>query len=645
MRFFLIGLYILLDNLKIHRHIIAKTNNMTAKMIKSESWWVMDLVNKINNHVIQKPKFQRKRKWDVSPKKDNVPNEQGYIFFLFDTKNSVQPILLGENDNKIYRNVDGNNRLNAIAHFINKPFEIFPEFLTNLFAFIENDINCTEEIKNEIKQMFKSMSYREIINLKLHKYMESVGKKCLYEKYLLTARDTFDDYYLEEIQKKLKINGELEFDKNVTVNVNICMGYSESELNEMYVAVNKYNNKMSEIDLLAGRLYGINNFTIQNNVLHSAIKDELVKFYNKKSKDEVLVCYQFDLNEKINAYDFMVGFQNYANKQCFLIEEVDDSGLPLFFKLYKTLYSDNYENSFNDDNINNFTGKIIKAIEKLNLIINEIVTDNLNGNSSNIFEACNKKMHSLKKNNVYLILTGIIAYVERNEPDNILKKNIEKCLLYHFFVQDISDTATRTSFQVSDTILFNGGGTLIDNKADNIYKNPDLLHKDITKELMVSLLKTLLNENVKSSYRHLPSGKKKKDKRRSRKFYEKTLIYYYYKQHVPTNLLNNTFWIEHIFLFSSLWDGQLDIDRLGNIIPIIDFLNAKRSNKHISEYKKYDSTGFIKFINMIIPDHDTYDSIISHNSRNPAIINVEKFNNYCEKNENEYVTSFLNCIF
>ena len=97
---------------------------MTDKRIKNEQWCIKELIAKINNQEISKPKFQRKRKWDILPKNDNNPNEKAYIQFLFDTENSVHAITFGQETNLSLSNIDGNNRINAIKHFMDKPFEV-----------------------------------------------------------------------------------------------------------------------------------------------------------------------------------------------------------------------------------------------------------------------------------------------------------------------------------------------------------------------------------------------------------------------------------------------------------------------------------------------------------------------------------------
>ena len=49
---------------------------MTEKIIKNDNWYVKNLALKVSNGEIYKPKYQRKRKWDLIPKKENIPSEK-----------------------------------------------------------------------------------------------------------------------------------------------------------------------------------------------------------------------------------------------------------------------------------------------------------------------------------------------------------------------------------------------------------------------------------------------------------------------------------------------------------------------------------------------------------------------------------------
>jgi hypothetical protein len=164
---------------------------------------------------------------------------------------------------------------------------------------------------------------------------------------------------------------------------------------------------------------------------------------------------------------------------------------------------------------------------------------------------------------------------------------------------------------------------------------------------MFRLLNTLVGENIVGR-----SGTTKALKRRPRKFFEKALIYYYYKTRVPTEFLTNKFWIEHICPFSCVWEGEIDIDRLGNILPIIDYLNRKRSDKHITEYAKHETRPFIRHVDDIIPNTELYDTIVNHtgvsaNSKNahPRITDAGKYNEMCQRNEGVMKTTFLRNMF
>ena len=56
--------------------------NMSDRRVKNEQWYIKDLIQKIERKDIHKPKFQRKKKWDIQPKRENIPSEQKYIEFL-----------------------------------------------------------------------------------------------------------------------------------------------------------------------------------------------------------------------------------------------------------------------------------------------------------------------------------------------------------------------------------------------------------------------------------------------------------------------------------------------------------------------------------------------------------------------------------
>jgi hypothetical protein len=604
------------------------------------------LLCKIKNNEIYKPKFQRKRKWNILPdKKDNAPSEKKYIQFLYDTHHSVHPITFGVISG-LNSNIDGNNRINALAHFMDKPFEIFLEYLLEIIHFI--DKNFTDvDIISKIQTGFKTINYDTLMSFKYNKDFfnnKFAFDNDFYDKWLKLKRDEFEDL-IECLQKKLKINGEDRFDTTVHVSANLFEGYSTEELCKTFEDINKYNSNFPEIELLASRLHTNTNFTINNKTVNCEIIDHIKTFYMERAKNETLSCYIYGENDKMNAYDFMVGFQYYAHNKCLIIEEPNNDGLSLFFKVYKTLYKGSFDETLNSVNINDFVDKILKVINLLQSLCTNVFAENLTG--SKIFDACNKKVNTLKKNNIYLIICSIVGYINQNTPSIEILKSIEKCIFYHFFVGDISSKENKDIFKVHDSIIYEAGGTYIDNMAGQMYKTPSTISDKITESLMMDVITVLIKESIKNKpYEVRSNGKDKNDKRRNRKFFEKALFYIFYTNKVPTEFLKHTFWVEHICPFSSEWcDQQLDIDRLGNIVPIIDNLNSKRNNKHISEYTKHDKSHFIEFVKDLIPTYDVYDTICSHSQKKPNIISCDEYNNRCASNEDVYRDVFIKHLF
>jgi hypothetical protein len=615
---------------------------MPYKEFKVETWTAEKLAMKVSSKEIYKPKFQRKRKWDKLPQKENFPSDKKYIEFLFDTHNSVHAITFGQDGERL-SNIDGNNRINAIIHFLNEPFSLFSELLIDLNKFFSDKLG--NDLAKKVEDVIKSIKYSELMEFKYSKYFIDKKFTDLYDNHLKILRDDAEPLF-DEIINKLKINtteGLKGFHDKVYITINLFTGYNIEELADVFGKINKYNSGLTEQEALASRLFNICDFEIDDEILKCEIKQYIKSYYNEKGHDEILKCYEYtDTNDPFNAYDFMVGFQNYANSKCDLIHKTDNEGLSLFFKIFKCIYGGSLDKTFTTENVNDFIHYILRTINILQKIKTQIFMENFVGGNSKIFDAANKKLNSLKKNNMYLIITSIVGYIKHNVSENEILKSIEKCILYHFFVNSLDDKDKRDHYKIYDGILYEAGGSFIDNKAKEYLKNPTSLSNKITQDIMENLLTNLIQENIKNKdYR--------KYKRRSRKMFEKVLIYYYYICRVPNQYLKNNFWVEHIFPFSCSWVNQIDIDRLGNIFPIIDSLNKDRSNKHITEYKKNDKknnkVSFLKYIDVIPSSEEVYNEIVSHENKTPHIFNSENYDIFCSDNETKLITCFLQKLF
>jgi len=618
---------------------------MTDKRIKNEQWNVKELISKINNQEISKPKFQRKRKWDITPKNEKNPNEKYYIQFLFDTENSVHAITFGQetNSQKIcYSNIDGNNRINAIKHFIDRPFDLFDEYLYELNDLIDS-IKLDKEDVDTLKHIFSNLSYSEIVNFKYNVYFNKNGYEILYTK-IKGFRDEFEKVIEEKIQTKLKLKKSENFDSAVKINVNLFEGYDTDELCKTFEDINKYNSKLTETELLACRLFNETDFIFTDMIFKTELEECIREYYKNKANGEALNCYNYDpTKDAIDAHDFIVGFQNLCHKKYEFIDETDVDGSSLYFKLYKALYG-GYANAFTSKTVNEFKETVLDSCDILNQIILSIFTTKINSKLFN--NTCQGKLRKLQKNHMYGILSSIIGYKHKKTDTSLIKKSVEKCLLYHFMVSDLKDKDKREDFKNLDLLAYKAAGAYIDSLVKNLLSTPEIISNKLTTELFNSLLCQLFAEVNNPYERKRENGNNQKDKRRPLLFFEKAIMFYYYKERIPINmLLANKFSIEHIIPNSSEWDGEIDKDRTGNLIPIIDTMNSSRGNRHISEYSRTkNGETFCKFIRDIIPGSEVYDKIVSH-ERKPTIINNELYNNMCNENEEKYKQNFIGQLF
>ena len=629
---------------------------MTGKTIRNEQWYVKDLIAKIDNDDIHKPKYQRKKKWDVHPKKDNVPNEKSYIQFLYDTKNSVHAITFGQesiHSTLYYTNIDGNNRINAIKHFMERPFEIFDTHLNSLFHFIDslqhtkNDKeNISKQDAETLKDIFRGLSYSDVIHFKFNKYFKEHGRQEWYEKVLKIHRDEFDEH-IEKIQSNIKLHGSNDyFDTNVKVNVNIFEGYNTDELCNTFEAINKYNSKLTETELLASRLFHESSFKIQNPSLELEIKKLAETYYEQKAEGEALECYRYDSkHDVLNAHDFIVCFQNWCHHNCKFISPSDVNDMSIFYKLFKYKYG-GFKDTFTTENVNDFIEHIQTACQILNSVCSFIFTDQIN---EHLFSgSCQQKLSKLGKNNTVLVLSCIIGHLQKNTNPSIIQNELQKGLLFHFMVNDLKTKSSKDEFKQHDSIAYNAGGAFVENQSKIYLKSPHEFNANLNRAVFKTLIEKLCDEANEPHERRLDNGNNRREKRRPLRFTDKVLMFHYYQSSVPTNMLNQAFSIEHICPNSCDWKHKLDKDRLGNMVPIHANINSARQNKHLSEYLRIDNgDAFYKYMDDIVPRIDTYDSIVCHmgSKKKPIIIDNEGYNEMCKQNENVYKNTFLNTVY
>lgn len=621
--------------------------NITSKMsIENESWTLAKLYD--TRHYITKPKFQRDKTWTVLPKKTNIPNYYDYIQFLITNKNSVFPISLGTEikDGEVYYIViDGNNRLNAIISFLDQPYIIFSEFYETLFNII-NTSDAHDTIKHNIINCIKKLNYRSISNFRrldtlLKEFLPTFNDKDISTELFRNVENEFIN-----VQAKLLFNDNSAYDKNIRLNINKFNDGKYEEYSKIFEDINKHSNILSENELLSAILFTTNiNIDGIRSIDKSEILQQIEIYYNSR-QDEVLTQFVYNANDNINtsinAFDFMIGLQNYYNKKYPVIHKFDSTGLSIFFKIYKYLYDTLDKNSFTRDNIIGFITYMNYACKNLNDAVESIFPKNVNNIFNKAYVKCENDI--IKKNNLLMMLISNIANCKLKDDDaskisdkDLIKKN-KACIIYHLLCNKIyvKENTQLEHLKTFDCILYIAGESFIKGQCMNILnKGPSIMFNKLNKEEF----KKLLEQCIESSITESEFGQKA-EKRRKLTLLDKILIANFWNKNIPNKYLNKEYSLEHIIPFSSVYEGTIDLDRIGNIFPTFNKINSERGNKDLEIYKKQD---FYPSIKKLLPAN--YNRFNKMENKKTIITSIQMYNEHSKKNEGIYIQELIDDIF
>ena len=112
---------------------------------------------------------------------------------------------------------------------------------------------------------------------------------------------------------------------------------------------------------------------------------------------------------------------------------------------------------------------------------------------------------------------------------------------------------------------------------------------------------------------------------------------------MPNSYLKERYSIEHTTPYSSNWEGSIDINRLGNLFPTLEKINSSRGNNNLDIYYNTTNIEFTKFIKELLPEN--YNEINSREGRKTTIVDIDKYNEFCNNNEKLYINTLINDNF
>ena len=611
--------------------------------------WTLNKLHKILDS-IKKPKFQREKKWVVRSSSNNKKaNFEEFMKYLIIHKHSVTAISLGtyyENNKKYYIAIDGNNRINAVITFLEEPYIIFPYFYDDFFKFVHqiDKDKLTPEMKNRIIENIKKLKYEKISSFRrLDECLESDIE--INDRHI--NREIEDE--LIKVQDKFKYSENRLYSDNIKLVINVFSGGDINEYSNLYHDLNKYQGTFSQNELLAAILF-TTNVKINDERLKNDIVDEIKEYYDNKSQNEVLSKYilEKNYNMEISAFDFMVGFQNYCNVKYNVVEKFYNLGNNnnMFFKIFGILYGSLEKYKFTTENINSFIDNILFSCETLLKVYNTIFPKNINEKLFN--KASVRNFDKLMSSNTLIVLFTSVIVNKDMECKKLLNR-IRVTITFHLLCNKYYTKNTPVnefkSLQSYDKIQYEAGGSFIDNMCKSIIDGKENIFDNVTESIMDSLLDMNIKSNINEE---TFIEKNTSKKRRKLNLVDKILMTNYWNRKVSNVYLNEKYSNEHITPFSSEWEGELDIDRTGNLFPTLEKINCTRGNKDLSIYNQPEHSEFRNFIDDILPKD--YDDIVYHgdnkktNSK-PKIHVKEKFDEYCKKNEDLYKKLLIDSLY
>lgn len=604
------------------------------------------LVHELFNIILQidKAEFQRKSHWRrncyIDTKNKKIPTFNKYIKYLYKYLNSGIGLSFGVSisDNKEkYTIIDGNNRLNAIIKFIKHPLWVFEYEFKPYIDVLRKYIPEKDIFEISYKQFY---DYRRLKDLPtIQKYCQNLkGEE--YEK----VQES-----LYNIQEKLKINssGSTSFLDGVKIVIIENRNGTRKEYNNKFIEMNEHDGQLTASQMLAGTLYSIP-IVLKDTRISYKVVEYISKYYDDRDKGEILSIDKTikKKHDNINAFELFVGIQDLMNEYSngIILKYSHDNGLALIFKIVK-IYSDSKEideNTVKNINISEFINILIKT----STIISKVFERFTCSADHQLF--IKNSDIKLKKNNLYILCITILSLIKKNVSDKDIIIKTTRAICYHAICNKIKNEEEGSehyeqivSLKNKDKLKYEAGGSFIDNLCKKIYQeDPYYIDKNIEEDDIKNSLSIWNNQNNKPK-----PYKKKGKKRRQINMIERMVFSIIHGKFVSQQDLKYKMSIEHLVTFSALYEGNIDIDRLGNKIPIPFKENIKRSNKHINKYKKLCPEYYSKYMDKLMSSED-YDSIVCYDEKkSPVIKNNSNYETVCKRNEEFYINKVVEYLF
>jgi hypothetical protein len=210
-----------------------------------------------------------------------------------------------------------------------------------------------------------------------------------------------------------------------------------------------------------------------------------------------------------------------------------------------------------------------------------------------------------------------------------VEDTLKRVMLYHIALNEMKELKDTLTDLAIDAIRYEAGGKFIPNQLKKIrsthsfeYVPSDADIRKVLEYMVKSDVTPILHPNKPRSRRPLTKAKA-------------LALSAFSSTHVPVDLLDKPFNKDHIIPWSSKWNEEIDIDRLGNFVLIHEDTNKKRGKKAITD--KWIQENGLKY--MEYPAELLYNQTITGDT-----VNNSAYNTLCETREKIYIEAIMKLL-
>jgi hypothetical protein len=578
---------------------------LTRTPADKRRWTVLELYNLHKTAAIIKPRIQRRVRWKHK-------DELAYMHFIINHMNSVYPILINEkiaNGTRKYVLFDGLNRLTCILSFLKNPLKYFPEFIEPSFP-------------KAVITLLQSMSMEQLMDHKAMKFLRFVRDNDLQASWLdkMKEKPDFDITVVEEqfdeiIHKITALNIY-----NITIDVTIWCNITDAEICNIYESINSNGVLLTPQEILASSLSHV---TFPVRLLYHAhdISTFVEMYYNEVMEGEALPLAEPVDTSVLNLHDVLIGFQIFIRLQHYYYMPVvgHDKKRDILFELYEILVCKFDVAEANIDVLNGFLKKVHDACAHIQASMDAWYNKTIQ------YTAFTKFNLDLTKNQIIRLITYACS---SEEDDALIQKTMKRVILYHDLL-DMLQSDDPVKQTARDVLGSASGGTAEYNIIQSIIRRKQFDHVP-SDDTIRALLKHVNTVSIKS----VEHGAKRKSGWTK---YEALAMGAFLNIRVPSHHTKYKQNCDHIVVYSSKWNGKIDINRLGNMTLITSKANQCRGHKPItSQWIAEHDLHFQGY-----PSDEVYAAIIDSKK---VIIDNAAYNAMCEKREQDYHDYILKMV-